>query len=72
MHASQGFVHFLGPRTKCSSLSSSGCFLSSVLFALLKYGVHFKCRIWSFLDICDRSVQNKGSCRVGGEETVSY
>lgn len=42
MHASQGFVHFLWPRTKCSSLSLSGYFLSFVLFALLKYEVHFK------------------------------
>ena len=42
MRASQGFVRFLWPITKRSSLSWSGYFLSFVLFALLKYKVHFK------------------------------
>lgn len=36
-----GFVHFLWPRTKCSSLNWSGYFLSFVDFALLKYKFHF-------------------------------
>lgn len=48
MHASKGFVHFLWPRTKRSSLSLSGYFLSPVLFALLKYEVHFKMQILAF------------------------
>lgn len=39
---SRVFICFLWPRTKCSSLSLSGYFLSFVLFALLKYEVHFK------------------------------
>lgn len=42
MHESQGLVYLLWPRTICSSLSWSVCFLSFVLFALLKYEVEFK------------------------------
>lgn len=72
MHASEGFVHFLSPRTRCSSLRLSGYFLSFVLLLCSNTKSTSKCRFWPFLDSCDRSMQNNRSCGVGGEQSMSY
>lgn len=72
MHAAEGFVHFLWPRTKRGRLSSSGYFLSfpfscAIFCSAQVQGPLPIAEFGPFLTEATGVVQNKGSCGVEGK-----